>query len=620
MQRMLDCHGTTLREIGAALMRPCRSPSISRLMLLFLLGAVHVGAAAATDPALGPQVYLFNDRMPLAEIQATVDRISATQLTAQFGQERYALLFEPGTYGTRAEPLVIPVGYYTAVAGLGAGPADVTINGLIQVRNRCSNDGCIALDNFWRSLSNLTLNVTPAGSGCDAGEFWAVSQAAPLRRLRVVGGKFSLMDYCSQPGYASGGFIADSAFEQTVINGSQQQFVIRNSVVDSWSNGVWNQVFAGVQGSPQCASTDKSCAYTTLATAPVTREAPFLVFDHQGRHGVFVPRVQRDTRGPSWLGHPTPGKYIALTEFYVAYPKDSAARINEALRAGKHLLLTPGIYHLDGTLEISRPGTVVIGLGFATVIPQQGTPAMAVTASRGVVISGLLFEAGPRLSPVLLRVGDHGARQPVVAEEDPTTLHDVFFRIGGGQVGKATISLEIESDDVILDHVWAWRADHGQGVSWDDNVAATGVAVHGRGVTAYGLFVEHYQKEEVLWDGEDGRVIFFQNEMPYDPPEQNAWRTSPTVEGYPALKVAGTVRRFHGAGMGSYSFFNKGVPIFATSAFDVPAGLAPGSLQNTFTIFLSKTASGGIRHVVNQAGGASTAANPDTAVRVGTFP
>src|SRR5215470_16991590 len=170
---------------------------------------------------------------------------------------RWALLFEPGTYGSAANPLIFQVGYYTTVAGLGASPNDVTINGAIDVFNQCFG-GCTALVNFWRSLSNLTINVTlprtpptyvpapPDSPGCaNSANFWATSQASPVRRVHV-NGFFSLMDYCSNPAFSSGGFIADSQFSgSTVLNGSQQQFLVRNSDLDGWTNGVWNQVFMG---------------------------------------------------------------------------------------------------------------------------------------------------------------------------------------------------------------------------------------------------------------------------------------------------------------------------------------------------------------------------------------
>src|SRR6202043_386078 len=103
---------------------------------------------------------------------------------------------------------------YTEVAGLGGSPGDVIINGSIDVYNQCSYRAtCVALDNFWRSMSNLTINVTNPTFGCYTGEFWAVSQAAPMRRVHITGGNLTLMDYCTSPSFASGGFIADSAFD-----------------------------------------------------------------------------------------------------------------------------------------------------------------------------------------------------------------------------------------------------------------------------------------------------------------------------------------------------------------------------------------------------------------------
>ena len=459
--------------------------------------------------------------------------------------------------------------------------------------------------------------------GCHTGEFWAVSQAAPMRRVRV-NGLTTLMDYCTGPSFASGGFIADSEFDgATVINGSQQQWLVRNSVLDGWTNGVWNQVFSGVVGAPaECFPAQAACGgpYTTLPTSPVTREPPYLYQDAGGRYSVFVPAVQHDSSGTTWATGPTPGSSIPIRRFFVARPGDSAATINRALRDGRNLLLTPGVYHLNRALEVTRPDTVVLGLGFATLIPDRGSAAMTVASAKGVSISGIVIDAGPVRSPVLLTVGGVGARSTKVAS-DPTTLSDVFLRIGGAAAGKATRSLVVNADNAILDDVWAWRADHGTGVGWTSNTADTGVIVNGDDVTAYGLFVEHYQKYEAIWNGDGGTVVFFQNEMPYDPPSQAAWSEAPGVDGYPALKVTAHARGFRGFGMGSYSFFNQGVDIFAANAFEVPTTLPAGSLHDLLTIFLDpSTGKGGIRNVVNDTGGSSTIANPDVPVTVVSYP
>jgi hypothetical protein len=573
---------------------------------------------AAGQPDFGPNVYVFTPSTPLSQIQSTVNSIASQQISNQFGTQRYALLFEPGTYGTAADPLNFQVGYYTQVAGLGATPGDVVINGSVDVYNQCFGTGnCIALDNFWRSLSNLTINVNTPGFGCYNGEFWAVSQAAPMRRVQV-NGPMTLMDYCTGPSFASGGFIADSDITGgNIISGSQQQFLVRNTDIDNWTNGVWNQVFAGDPGAP---ATDFPSInqYTTLPTSPVTQEEPFLYQDSQGSFRVFVPAVQHDSVGPAWGSGTEAGTSVPISRFFIASPSTSVLQIDLALALGKDLILTPGVYNLDAPILVSRPNTIVLGLGLATLIPQHGTAAMIVSSVPGTKLSGLIFDAGPVTSRVLLQVGlvpgDFGS-----SASDPTLIQDVFFRIGGAEAGSATDSLVVNSSNTILDDIWAWRADHGAGVGWTSNVGDHGLIVNGNNVTAYGLFVEHYQQTEVLWRGQGGTDIFLQNEMPYDPPSQAAWMQNSSTDGYPAFEVAPGVRTFTGYGMGSYSFFNQGIPIFASEAFQVPD--TPGvQLHNLLTIFLSTAGSGGINSVINGIGGSSTIANPDTPVDVVSYP
>jgi hypothetical protein len=603
-------------------------------VLLFMLSIETPGSANplvdASPTDLGPNVVIFDPTMATSQIQARVDAIAAQQVDDEMGTHRYTLLFEPGVYGSASIPLTFQVGYYTEVAGLGASPGDVIINGHVDVYNRClTPSNCVALVNFWRSLSNLTINVMGLADCRASANFWAVSQAAPMRRVNVTGGNLSLMDYCTAgPQFASGGFIADS---QTgfVINGSQQQFIVRDSSIGGWSNGVWNQVFSGVVGAPaqSFGSTPfNPPPYTTLATSPVTREKPFLYVDSSGHYHVSVPALRRDSVGPTWAGGPAAGSSIAIEKFFIARPTDSARRINAALDDGKNLIFTPGIYHLDRTIEVERADTVVLGLGFATLVPDRGIPVMKVADVKGVKLAGLLIDAGPLDSPVLLEVGRadghghdghdnhgrgsarrrHGGDDP----DDPTSLHDVFFRIGGATAGKATLSLVVNSDNVILDDIWAWRADHGNGVGWTANTAETGLVVNGDDVTAYGLFVEHYQKYDVLWNGEHGETILFQNEMPYDPPSQAAWMHD-GINGFAAYKVDDSVTTHEAWGMGSYSFFNVGPDIHAASAFEAPA--TPGvKLHDILSVFLN--AFGGIDHVVNEIGAAVSSTNQVTNV------
>lgn len=596
--------------------------SAASLIALSVAGTASAAPPPSATPNFGPNVLVFDPSMPTSQIQAAVDAVAAQQVANQFGTARYALLFKPGTYGSATEPLNFQVGYYTEVAGLGQSPTDVTINGSVYVRNQCDNGNCVALNNFWRSLSNLTINVTTPNFGCYSGEFWAVSQASPMRRVNVTGGNVTLMDYCTGPSYASGGFIADSAFAGgTVINGSQQQFFVRNSNLDGWSNGVWNQVFSGVNNAPaQCFPASSGCGgpYTTITATPASREKPYLFVDGSGAWKVFVPSAATNSVGTTWANGATPGRAIPLSHFYIASPQDSVAQLNKQLAHDRNLLFTPGVYNVDRTIKIQHRDTVVLGLGFATLTATNGAIPMRVANAQNVDIAGLIFDAGTKNSPVLLQVDGNNGKHTGRPNQS-SALQDVFFRVGGPHLGKATVSLKVNASNVILDDVWAWRADHGTGVGWTLNTGATGVVVNGNNVTATGLFVEHYQKAELVWNGQNGKTIFFQNEMPYDVPSQSAWMDG-TSKGYAAYQVGRKVRTHEAWGLGSYSFFNQGVDIFADNAFVVPQ--TPGvKMHNLLTIFLDATnGKGGILNVINNTGGSSTIANPDVPVTVVNYP
>ena len=584
------------------------------------VGQATAAAPAAGTPDFGPNVRIFDPSMPTSEIQSTVAAIAAAQVDDEMGTARYALLFKPGVYGSAEHPLVFQVGYYTEVAGLGAAPGDVTINGHVDVYNRClTPTNCLALVNFWRSLSNLTINVT-GETGCRAsGEFWAASQAAPVRRVAVTGGNLTLMDYCTAgPQYASGGFIADSR-TGFVINGSQQQYLVRDSTVGGWSNAVWNQVFSGVAGAPAQSFPDPP--YTTLATTPASREKPYLYVDSAGGYRVFVPAARTDSAGPTWVDGQTPGRSIPLSEFYLARPSDSVQAINSQLARGMNLILTPGVYDIGRSIMVKRADTVVLGLGVATLTAVGGAVPLRVADVPGVDLAGFMIDAGPVNSPMLLQIGTGQTEDeqdgPASDPADPTGLQDVFFRIGGPHAGRATVSLEVNSDHVILDDIWAWRADHGVpgSVGWSVNTADTGVVVNGDAVTATGLFVEHYQRYNVIWNGEDGRTVFFQNELPYDAPDQAAWQHD-GVLGWAAYKVADHVTRHELWGGGSYVYTNVNPSLHATRGFEVPD--VPGvRMHDLLTVNLG---AGTLDHVVNDTGAPATTAAIGTPSFVVSYP
>ncbi|WP_249713773.1 adenylyl cyclase [Rhizomonospora bruguierae] len=602
-------------------------------LVVISVGAATGTAAAASPPPGGPRhgaqnlganVTVFDPGMPVSQIQAALDAARAVQVDNEMGTDRYAFLFKPGTYGTVDQPLQIKVGYYTEIAGLGAAPTDVVINGKVEVYNRCLADGgtgnCLALVNFWRTLSNLSINIDAKGQDDCRGSanFWAVSQAVSLRRLNITGANLSLMDYCTAgPQYASGGFIADSPLP-LVVNGSQQQWLTRNSEVEGWSNGVWNQVFSGVVGAPDEAGFPDP-PYTTLAATPVSREKPYLFVDARGGYNVRVPSARKNSSGVSWGGGLTPGHTIPLSDFYVAKPSDSVTTINVNLAQGRNLLLTPGVYDIARSIEVRRANTVVLGLGHATLTAVNGAIPLNVASVPGVIVAGVTIDAGAKESPVLLRVGRaHG--HGFSSSDNPTTLCDVYFRVGGPHVGKANIALEVNSDNVLIDHTWVWRGDHGvEGLTdtqrWRTNIGRYGAVINGDNVTATGLFVEHFQRYNTVWNGDRGTTILYQNELPYDPPTQADWMNG-KVKGYAGYRVGDQVRSHKLYGAGVYVFNQNNPSIHTGNGFEVPR--RPGvRLHHIMTVNLS---AGTIDHVVNGVGDAADTTKVGAPVFVADYP
>ncbi|TJY38259.1 fibronectin type III domain-containing protein [Cohnella pontilimi] len=575
-------------------------PAIFALVLaagLFPYQPGHSSAAPANP--FGPNVYIFDPSMSASSIQSTVDSIFTKQETNQFGSERYALLFAPGTYNVN-----VRVGFYTHVAGLGQNPGDVNITGGVNVDAKWANGN--ATQNFWRSIENLT--ITPSSGKTQ----FAVSQAAPMRRTHVVGA-MDLFDFDSNwnAGWASGGYLADSIVDGKITPASQQQWFNRNSQYGGWGNGVWNMVFVGDANPP--AASFPNPPYTVVANTPVIREKPYLYMNNAGQYYVFVPSLATNRKGVSWATGSTPGQSISIDQFYIAQPGTAtASSINNALSQGKHLLFTPGIYHLNDTIRITNPNTVVLGLGLPTLIPDNGQAAMTVADVDGVKIAGLLFDAGPNNSPSMLEVGPAGSSNNHSA--NPTSLHDLYFRVGGAGAGKNDACLKINSNHVIGDHFWIWRADHGTGVGWTTNVSTNGMIVNGNNVTVYGLFNEHHNQYQTLWNGNGGRVYFYQSEIPYDVPSQSAWMSqNGAVNGYASYKVAKSVTSHEAWGVGVYSFF-RDAPVKLESAIEVP-NVQGVKIHNMTTIWLSGMAGSEITHVINNTGGRVYANSPSDAMR-----
>jgi hypothetical protein len=559
------------------------------------LGITASGGGGGTGggtggPDFGPNVVVFDPSMSAATIQSRLDQLFQQQETNQFGTQRYAVFFKPGTYNVDAR-----VGFYMSVFGLGQSPDNVTINGAVRAKADWFNGN--ATQNFWRGVENLS--IVPTRDNNTA--IWAVSQATTMRRIHIKG-SINLWDNAYQNAWSSGGFIADSKIDSVINSGTQQQFLTRNTSLNNWQGQNWNMVFVGDEQAPS--GTWPNQVYTVVDTTPVIREKPYLFIDASGAYAVRVPALRTNSKGTTWSAGTTAGTTLGLDKFYIARSdRDTASTLNAALSSGKHLLLTPGIYHLNAALQVSNANTVVLGLGLATLIPDNGTAAMNVADVDGVTVAGVLFDAGLTNSSVLLSVG--GTANGASHASNPTALFDVSCRVGGAQAGNASVCVTVNSSDVLIDNIWLWRADHGNGVGWDTNKSTNGIIVNGNNVSAYGLFCEHFEGYQTLWNGNNGRVYFYQSEIPYDVPNQSRW-THDGVKGYASYKVANSVTNHDARGLGIYSVFYN--PVILENAIETP-NASGVKFQHMITVFLGSTSGAAINHIINGTGAAVTNQN-----------
>jgi len=544
----------------------------------------------------GNNTYIFNPNDSKEEMKQLIDTITtemANGRISQFTGKRAAFLFKPGDYGW----LQFENGFYMQVSGLGKLPTDTRIDKVYVTTDWLRNKN--ATCNFWRSIENVSL-LNKDGQPL----VYGISQAAPIRRVMINGDiNFDM------GGWASGGYLANSVVTGAAGSTTQQQFFIRNNET-SFKGVNWNLVSLGNKGDIEMKDNR-----TIIDATPVIYEKPFLFFEN-GDYFVFVPGRDENAAGATWSnGKQESGKIIPLSDFYVARDdKDNAKTINEAFGEGKNILFTPGIYKVNETLKVTKANTIILGLGMATIQPVNGNDGMHVANVEGVRIAGLIFDAGSgtnentdtKGSAILLQVGQKDSKENFSA--NPIVLSDLFFRVGGVDTPlpcSADVSLEINANATIGDHFWIWRADHGKEVGWNLNKADYGLIVNGDDVTLYGLFVEHYQKYDTYWAGENGRMYFYQNEKAYDVPTQEDW-TGPdgNHNGWAAYRVADNVKKHEAYGVGVYSVFlrTKGFVLLENAIVTPPKGDI--AVRYPFTVNLSTD--GGIEHIINGLGGPHT--------------
>jgi len=567
----------------------------------------------------GEDMHVFSEGDNASEVNSVIANIFEKQHYSQFGKDRYALAFKPGDY-TNLD--VINIGYYTSIIGLGDQPTDVMLN---NVKTPCALSDNNATCNFWVAIENIGVRDLDNNDDVFYSFQWAVSQAAPARRLYVE--RKASFDWYY--GWASGGYVADSYFAKAAGSLSQQQYYYRNCYVNDGTYGVnWNQVIQGCEGNTVDTSTyvdlinkngvtnwNRRGSTTVLDTTDKIREKPFLYLDEQSdEYKVFVPALKTNSKGISWSNeYIGAGTSISVDDcFFIANPSNTAAEINEQLEKGKNIILQPGIYYAEEPIRITKANTIFMGLGIATIIPTNTDSAMKISDVGGVSVCGIIFDSG-NYSDTLVQIGEEGCNKD--HSDNPIVIQDVFYRVGGtGSLGRAKACLVVNSNDTIIDHTWIWRADHGDNTGWYTNTSANGMIVNGDNVTAYGLFVEHFQEYDVIWRGEYGKTYFVQNEKCYDPQVQAEWMSHDgTKKGFASYKVANNVEHHYAVGIGVYDVFinTNGASIFLDNAIEVPD--VPGVLIENACIVEIANGSGplvGINHIVNDTtAGIRTGAN-----------
>ena len=535
-----------------------------------------------------------------------------------FSNRRWAVLFAPDVY----HDVEFEVGYYVQVAGLGTSPEDVqfhTAKGpYVPSLNRHLHKGGsgTCLDTFWRSGENFANHA-------EDGMTWAVSQASPLRRVHVAKDLY-LHD---KDAYASGGHLANSVVHGHTHFGGQQQYLSRNvELGNGTSGGAWGMVYVGCSGQvPEPAKGNAtSAAITVVETPPVRVEKPYVAMQTDGH--TFELRVPQATYDKADAVRPLiHGDLEEARDFSrvrVATSTDSTASLQEALDAGKDLVLSPGIYPLAQTLQIRMDHQVILGLGLATLVSPLGAPCIHVhPGTAGVRIAGVMLEAPVVHGTIenathwsLLEWGTEGV-QDLGNPQSPGSMFDVFCRVGGATLPEARdrISIDtmvrIHSGHVIGDNLWLWRADHAElgheedvncphvsPVFWQTEegefTVGTGIEVTGNDVTMYGLAVEHASGHQTVWKGERGSVYFYQCEFPYDVGADFG------TAGYRGYLVDENVETHQAYSVGIYSNF-RNEKVKVSTAIEHP-DKDTIRIENPFTVHLDNH--GDIESLVNGKG------------------
>ncbi|MDC0535540.1 glycoside hydrolase family 55 protein, partial [Francisellaceae bacterium] len=526
--------------------------------------------------------------------------------TGHWTSSRYAVLVEPGNYAMSSP---FKLNYYTEIMGVDNDRANVVLSPGINALNECdvSDPNNIpekcetlgALNNFWRSMSSMTYDVPFSNNNGQLRV--AISQASPLRNLHIKNGTLVLCDwdtqlknpgtqYAYKPcGNASGGFLSESVVDGHIIGGAQQQFNFFNVWAEVVQSDLWNTTIHNESGEfpPFIGEMeDSNQIVNPWLMAPLTQVS------QDEAVNMKKPRLVKDNN--QWKvkqgdSSDSLNDYVLLTmpegQDVVTVSANDVATINQALSNGKKgLVVMPGIYQIQDKIQVPNNKTV-LGIGIPSLVCDNPSGCMQ-TGSDGVRIAGVTFEAGSQNSKddrnnVLLTVGEIGQGSVT----NPTVLQDANCRIArvfeNQDSPEVFACIEVNANNVIGQNLWLWRADHDYVtwenthevttayhhlVDWDKDYGQHGLIVNGDNVHMNGLFVEHFNNYQTVWNGKNGRINFYQSEIPYLTPQGNGdgvkgvtcnapGESGKNYEACPSLYITENATGFKGQGMGIYSYF-----------------------------------------------------------------
>lgn len=586
---------------------------IALLSVLCAASCSTTGWAEPNPPQWPHSVSIFTPDMSKSDIEDVVNAAYKTNGgdprtscdNGHWSDLRFAFMFTPGTYNG----IDVPIGYYTSAYGLGTSPSDTKFDG---GKGIYSEQGCGiyqggALSTFWRSAENFWTTTNDTMSSVANGMTWAVSQAAPLRNVRIDNDLTFfeyIPEYCCAAGYASGGFASGVKVGGEIKFGSQQQFFVRSSQASRMDTPVWNGVFAACINAfdARCGSgtDDLHSSVSVEPSMPLIAEKPYISATEGGKtFALNIPPVQENTSpGVAWTDSGFPGtKVVDFSQVYVTSETDTAAIINSKLDAGLHVVISPATYILEASIVINKPDTVVMGIGFATIqCPENGDPCFKVADVDGVRIASVLLQAGPwTTNESMLQVGESGTYAG--SKTNPTVLSDIFVRVGGPHdfMGPVNDSMLIfKSGYTVLDNTWLWRADHtlDGGVYNGTSPVKHGLHVKADNVYTYGLAAEHTIEDNVLWEGDNGLTYFYQAEIMYD--------YTGDVWDHSCYTIDKSVDGHYATGLGCYSFFRDYDAV-------APSGVNTNGAENVkidkaASVWLNGVDGSGIENVINQDG------------------